>query len=123
MSRFIFLLGVLGLPVAAVAGDALAGLEATHRHDVASAAGERYNETAISYLFTHAAFMRECAPPDGPNAQSFTFYITVATTGLVDDVTVVPVNKTSSCFKKHVMPMKFPRPSARFVVEERLRFY
>lgn len=123
MSRQLLLLLALAFPVGAMAGDAVQGLEAIHRRDVSTAKGERYNERAISYLFTHAAFMQKCAPPDTPKAQSFTFYITVATTGEVEGVTVAPINKTSSCFKKHVLPMRFPKPSARFVVEERLRFY
>jgi hypothetical protein len=111
------------LPIYAFSSESVETLENTHNKNVSSPSGKKYNEIAVSHIFKNAKFMRICAPPNGPKAESFTFYIIVSKGGKVIDLTVTPVNKTSACFKEHVVKMTFPKPSMEFVVKEKMEFY
>ena len=110
-------------PTLSFAGTKIENLEAQYKQNISTEYGKKYYHSAIKYLFTNANFMKECAPPNGPLVDGFTFYISVSKSGKVKDVTVVPENKAALCFKKHVSKKIFPKPKTEFIVKEKFIFY
>ncbi len=97
-------------------------LEELNRQCISEPGGQEYERTAIKAFFGDVSFMRECAPPDAPIAESFTIYFQVLTTGRMGEIYFFPETPVAACVGRRVIDKTFPTPKRPFMVKVPLSF-
>ncbi len=100
----------------------LAELKARNRELTSTSEGKRYEMDAIRVFFGDARFMRECAPPNAPIAQSLDMFFEVNPDGRMNYLVITPETEVAECIRKHIADRRFPPPSQPFVVNINLKF-
>ena len=103
-------------------GLSLQDLEQLYQQNISKPGGREYACKAIKAFWGNLAFMRECAPPNAPTAESFTIFFQVLPNGRMGQIYLFPETSVGKCIKKHVLKRNFPMPAEPFVVRIRLAF-
>jgi len=103
-------------------GLSLQELEQLNQLCISERGGRKYELEATKAFFGDLSFLRECAPPDAPVADSFTIYFQVLTNGRMGEIYFFPETPVATCVRRHVIDKTFPRPTRPFVVKIPLSF-
>jgi hypothetical protein len=82
----------------------------------------KYERTAVQAFWGDAAFMRECAPSNGPVASPFEIYLEILPNGRIGRSLFVPETTTAKCVKERTAGRVFPKRSRAFVLQIAMSF-
>ena len=100
----------------------VASLEQRNEQDTSSVAGKAFEKDAVRAFWGNVIFMRECAPPEFPVADSLTIYFEVRTDGSLGGILILPDTTAGRCIAKAVSGRQFPIPTEDFVAKVDLKF-
>lgn len=97
-------------------------LEARYQESITTPHGKEYEMKAVQAFWGDASFMRECAPPNSPIAESLTIYFEVKRDGGMGELIINPKTKVANCIAKNVKIRQFPKPPNEYVGKIDLQF-
>ena len=100
----------------------IAELEQRNELATSSTGGKAFEIEAVRAFWGDASFMRECAPPEAPTAESLTIYFEVRTDGSLGNLVVTPDTPVGRCIVAAVQDRRFPQPDEDFVAKIDLSF-
>ena len=97
-------------------------LEARYQKSISTPQGKEYEMKAVQAFWGDASFMRECAPPNTPIAESLTIYFEVKPEGAMRQIVISPDTNIANCIVRNVKNRSFPNPPKDYVVKIDLKF-
>jgi hypothetical protein len=92
------------------------------RSKASTAREPEYEAPAITAFWGDTAFMRRCAPPAAPLAETFIIYVAISPSGKPTYQTAEPMTAVAQCVLSHTSARTYPRPKQEYVLSIQLRF-